>query len=105
MTKQSFIVLSKIALAAAFIALLTGVAMSKVLPGVSMTLLALYVLAGLIGFFVVMTVLTIFSLTFNQFILRNGGTDTSWFWFAGEPKGLQQLREHAAEEKALRAKS
>lgn len=28
-----------------------------------------------------------------QWALRKGGTDTAWFWFNSEPKGLMAMRE------------
>ena len=30
---------------------------------------------------------------FNQFMLRNGATDPTWFYFNNEPKGLVAMRE------------
>ncbi len=32
------------------------------------------------------------SLTLMQWILRRGGTDTQWLWFASEPDGLVRQR-------------
>jgi hypothetical protein len=30
------------------------------------------------------------TLTFNQWVLRKGGTDTQWLWFASDPPGLKR---------------
>jgi hypothetical protein len=30
--------------------------------------------------------------TVMQWVLRHGGTDTQWFWFPSDPRGLEQLR-------------
>jgi hypothetical protein len=35
------------------------------------------------------------SATVSQGVLRNGGTDPQWFWFSGEPPGLENLRVEA----------
>jgi hypothetical protein len=32
----------------------------------------------------------------GQWALRHGGTDTQWFWFPSEPKGLVQQRQAKA---------
>ena len=49
------------------------------LAGVSVLTLGLVFLAG-----------TWLTLTFNQWVLRKGGTDTQWLWFASEPPGLKR---------------
>jgi hypothetical protein len=41
---------------------------------------------------VLLVAVSICSLQFSQFVLRLGGTDTQWFWFSGEPRGLAALR-------------
>lgn len=47
-------------------------------------------------FLVIFLVFFIFSiiiiLSFSQKILKSGGTDTAWFWFKGEPPGLEKQR-------------
>ena len=30
--------------------------------------------------------------TVMQWVLRHGGTDTQWFWFPSDPRGLDRLR-------------
>jgi hypothetical protein len=37
--------------------------------------------------------LSVIYLNISQWVLRKGGTDTAWFWFNGEPKGLMAVRE------------
>jgi hypothetical protein len=36
------------------------------------------------------------SLAMGQWALRHGGTDTQWFWFPSEPKGLVRQRQAQA---------
>jgi hypothetical protein len=38
------------------------------------------------------------TLTFNQFILRHGGTDPTWFWFKSDPPGLEKQRKQLKEQ-------
>lgn len=38
----------------------------------------------------------------NQAVLQKGGTDTQWFWFSSEPKGLQELRADSSKDGAGR---
>ena len=40
----------------------------------------------------------VLSLTTMQWALREGGTDSQWFWFSSEPPGLMELREDARRE-------
>jgi hypothetical protein len=37
--------------------------------------------------------LSVIYLNVYEWVLRKGGTDTAWFWFNSEPKGLMALRE------------
>lgn len=37
--------------------------------------------------------------SFNQTIIRYGGTDPAWFWFNGEPPGLEAQRVELKKEK------
>jgi hypothetical protein len=37
--------------------------------------------------------LSVIYLNVYEWVLRKGGTDTAWFWFNSEPKGLTALRE------------
>jgi hypothetical protein len=53
----------------------------------------LYCVIGAAILFAVLVFAAIVTLTFNQFILRHGCTDPTWFWFKGEPPGLERQRE------------
>ena len=71
---------------------LVGVAGSQLAPGVPLLTVLLKCAIGAAVLFAVLVFAAILSLTFNQFILRHGGTDPMWFWFKGEPPGLERLR-------------
>jgi len=82
----------KALVAAAVLATLAGVAGRQLAPGVPVQTILLYSALGAAALLAILVVAVAVTLTFRQFILRKGGTDTQWFWFSGEPKGLQQLR-------------
>ena len=90
---------AKTLLAIALLSVLAGVAGSQLAPNVPLQTVLLYCFLGAGALVAALVCLAIVSLTFNQFILRHGGTDADWFWFKGEPPGLQKLREQ------LKAKS
>ncbi len=57
-------------------------------PGVPVLLVFGYTVLGVLAFVGAVVV----YLTLMQFILRHGGTDSRWFWFAADPPGLVRLR-------------
>ncbi len=62
-------------------------------PQLSMSTMALYVLGGwavLGGLFLLVVVNTAVGSWLNQWILRQGGTDTQWLWFSADPPGLKR---------------
>lgn len=88
---------AKVLLALLLLGTLAVVAGGQIAPGASFLRIVLFA-AGLLAAAVVVAVA---FLTFNQFILRHGGTDAQWFWFNSEPRGLVQLRaQHAAQQAA-----
>jgi predicted membrane channel-forming protein YqfA (hemolysin III family) len=86
---------SKLLLATVLLGLLAAVAGSKLAPTVSIYSILLYCALGAAALFVLLAIAAAALMTFNQFILRKGGTDAQWFWFSAEPPGLVQLREQA----------
>lgn len=91
------VLVAKVLLALLLLGTLAVVAGGQIAPGASLLRIVLFA-AGLLAAAVVVTVV---FLTFDQFILRHGGTDAQWFWFNSEPRGLEQLRaEHAAQQAA-----
>ena len=88
--KQAWIC-AKVVMACAAVTALVTVPAQRLAPGLSL----LELLALLFGGFVSLVVLAISSLALAQFVLRAGGRDPQWFWFGGEPLGLQGVREDA----------
>ncbi|MBC7575351.1 MAG: hypothetical protein H7244_13575 [Herminiimonas sp.] len=75
--------------ALAALATIAGQALAPQLPLVAVLA---YAAVGSIALLAMLTVLAILMLTIYQWILRMGGTDTQWFWFSNDPRGLVQLR-------------
>lgn len=72
---------------------------SHIAPRLPLLLVLAYSIVGAAALFVLLTAATVITLTVKQFILRKGGTDPQWFWFAAEPPGLVQLRAELREKK------
>lgn len=85
-------VAGKALLAIALLSALAGVAGSQIAPQVPLQTVLLYCALGAAILLAALVLATIVTLTFNQFILRNGGTDPTWFWFKAEPPGLVEQR-------------
>ena len=78
---------------------LAGVAGSQLAPDVPLLTVLLNCAIGAAVLLAILISAAIVTLTFNQFILRHGGTDADWFWFKGEPPGLAKLREQMKAQK------
>lgn len=71
---------------------LTAAAINDLMPAVPLVSI-LITFAALTGvLLLVLGVVVIVAGSFNQTILRNGGSDPAWFWFNGEPPGLEKQR-------------
>ena len=90
----------KIPLAALLLGALAGVAAKSLVPDLPLPTALLYAALGAGALFVILVVWSVIAATVMQFILRHGGTDPDWFWFNGEPPGLQQLRRAAKKDDA-----
>lgn len=90
--KVNRVVLGKLLIAAVALGALIAPLAKALAPGIAWGYLVFYSLAGLAGLLALLLVASLCSLRFWQFILRKGGTDTQWFWFSGEPRGLAALR-------------
>lgn len=97
--KIQWVLIGKLMVAATSIVGLVALAARELAPALPPVQLLLYCVAFLIGFLVLLAVVSIFSLQFSQLILRMGGTDAQWFWFSSEPKGLVALRKERAAQK------
>ena len=85
----------KILIAIVLLAALVGVAGSQLAPKVPLLTVLLYSALGVLGIGALVLAATVVSLSVYQWVLRKGGTDPQWFWFSGEPPGLQKLRAEA----------
>jgi hypothetical protein len=85
----------KIPLTVLLLGTLAAVAARGLVPEMPLASALLYALLGTGALFVILVLWSVIAATLMQFILKHGGTDPDWFWFNGEPPGLQQLREGA----------
>ena len=92
LSKPHMQVAGKALLAIALLSALAGVAGSQIAPQVPLQTVLLYCAIGAALLFAALVLVAIVTLTFNQFILRSGGTDPAWFWFKAEPPGLAAQR-------------
>ncbi len=92
LSKSHIQVVLKALLAIVLLSALAGVAGSQLAPAVPLLTVLLNCAIGAAVLLAVLVLAAIVSLTFNQFILRHGGTDPMWFWFKGEPPGLERQR-------------
>ena len=84
---------AKLIVALALIIGLLVVAAQDLAPNISYAKLFAYILFGLAALTVNLVGLCVIYLNVYQWVLRKGGTDTAWFWFNREPKGLMAVRE------------
>ena len=87
--------INKILFAILLLAALAVVAGSQLAPKVPLPMLLLYSAMGVVAIAALLVVAIIVFATVSQWVLRKGGTDPQWFWFSGEPPGLQNLRSKA----------
>ena len=87
--------INKILLATLLLAVIAGVAGSRLAPSLPLPTVLLYSGLGVLALGALLLLVIVVSSTVSQWILRKGGTDTQWFWFSGEPPGLQKLRAEA----------
>lgn len=88
-----WIAIGKALLAVVLLGGLAGVAGSQLAPQLPLATVLTYCVFGVAVLFGLLLIVIVFEATLAQFILRNGGTDTQWFWFRSEPPGLTALRE------------
>ena len=91
--RDSIKTLAKLLLAGMLMAGLIVVAAQDLAPNMSHAKLFAYIFIGLAALAVNLVGLCVIYLNVYQWVLRKGGTDTAWFWFNREPKGLMALRE------------
>ena len=93
MLRKQVLPVVKVLVACAAVVALVSLPARQLAPRLSLLELVLLLLCA----FVVLVAVTVASLALAQFVLRKGGTDPQWFWFSGEPPGLENLREQQRE--------
>jgi hypothetical protein len=84
---------AKLIIALALLIGIVVVAAQDLAPNMSHAKLFAYIFIGLAALAVNLVGLSVIYLNVYEWVLRKGGTDTAWFWFNSEPKGLMALRE------------
>jgi hypothetical protein len=69
------------------------IAAQDLAPNITYAKLFAYIFLGLAALAVNLVGLSVIYLNVYQWVLRKGGTDTSWFWFNTEPKGLMAMKD------------
>jgi hypothetical protein len=90
----SFSVRTSLKLLVAVLAIFALVAFAArdLAPGMAAGQLVLYAAIGMACSLIAIAVLAIVTAQWGQWVLRKGGTDAQWFWFRGEPPGLEAQR-------------
>ena len=91
--RYNFTNFAKLIVALALLIGIVVVAAQDLAPNISYAKLFAYIFIGLAALAVNLVGLSVIYLNISQWVLRKGGTDTAWFWFNGEPKGLMAVRE------------
>ena len=97
--KLNKLLAAKLLLTTVLLGILVGIAAADLSPGVPLYLVLFYSALGAVALFAALALAAVLLGTFNQFILRHGGTDTQWFWFKSDLAGLVQLRKEAQDAK------
>ena len=91
--RYNFTNFTKLIVALALLVGIVVVAAQDLAPNMSYAKLFAYIFIGLAALAVNLVGLSVIYLNVYEWVLRKGGTDTAWFWFNSEPKGLTALRE------------
>ena len=91
--RYNFTNFTKLIVALALLVGIVVVAAQDLAPNMSYAKLFAYIFIGLAAFAVNLVGLSVIYLNVYEWVLRKGGTDTAWFWFNSEPKGLMAVRE------------
>ena len=91
--RYNFTNFTKMIVALALLVGIVVVAAQDLAPNMSYAKLFAYIFIGLAALAVNLVGLSVIYLNIYQWVLRKGGTDTAWFWFNSEPKGLMAVRE------------
>jgi hypothetical protein len=92
-SRYNFTNFAKLIVALALLVGIVVVAAQDLAPNMSYAKLFAYIFIGLAALAVNLVGLSVIYLNVYEWVLRKGGTDTAWFWFNSEPKGLLAVRE------------
>ena len=92
-SRYNFTNFTKLIVALALLVGIVVVAAQDLAPNMSYAKLFAYIFIGLAALAVNLVGLSVIYLNVYEWVLRKGGTDTAWFWFNSEPKGLMAVRE------------
>jgi hypothetical protein len=93
LNRYNFTNFAKLNVALALLIGIVVVAAQDLAPQMSYAKMFAYIFLGLAALAVNLVGLSVIYLNVYEWVLRKGGTDTAWFWFNSEPKGLMALRE------------
>jgi hypothetical protein len=82
----------KMILAIVLISILVCIASADMAPDVPFSTVLIICAIAAVILLIVLIFAIIIGGSVNQVIIRNGGTDPAWFWFEGEPPGLERQR-------------
>ena len=91
--RYNFTNFAKLIVALALLVGIVVVAAQDLAPNMSYAKLFAYIFIGLAALAVNLVGLSVIYLNVYEWVLRKGGTDTAWFWFNSEPKGLMAVRD------------
>ena len=93
LNRYNFTNFAKLNVAFALLIGIVVVAAQDLAPQMSYAKMFAYIFIGLAALAVNLVGLSVIYLNVYEWVLRKGGTDTAWFWFNSEPKGLMAVRE------------
>ncbi len=84
---------AKLIVALVLLVAVVVVAAQDLAPNIAYAKLFAFIFIGFVALTVILVGLIWIYFNIDQWVLRKGGTDTAWFWFSSETKGLMALRE------------
>ena len=91
-SSRKAIAVTKLVVVLAVLVALIAFVGSGVAPQVPLSQLIVGSVAAVLALFIALIVAIASSASIRQFVLRAGGTDTQWLWFAQDPPGLKNIR-------------
>lgn len=85
-------ILIKVIIVIFMLSALVSVASADMAPGVSLISILITCAIAAAIFLTILCCAALITASVNQEVIRHGGTDPAWFWFNGEPPGLEKQR-------------